>query len=269
MKKMLMLGGYGLVILGISAGGTWYLRSQELAKQMAEENVPDTLTPSAESLATPVDMTQPVPPEREKELPVAVRPGEMSVEEIVRYGLGLKSREASIREREEALQQTEARHRLVLADIDGEQKEIEGLVAQARDQRTATEQLLAMAQKERLQTEQLLRDLNDQQKKADVERERSDKAGSSGSVPDLQVDRAANVKKFSDVVAGLSPEVASKMMREFANDGKIDMAAEILSTLEERKAAAILDAMNDEKLVAEFAEKFLELRTKVKVAKQR
>ncbi|MCA9049084.1 MAG: hypothetical protein KDA89_10180, partial [Planctomycetaceae bacterium] len=139
MKKMIILGVYGLAILGVSAGGTWYLRSQEAARKLADETKPEELTPSVGDLSAPVDVTTPPLPEREQELPVAVRPGEMSVEEIVRYGLGLKTREAAIRQREEALQQTESRHRLVLADISGEQQEIEGLVAQARDQRLATE----------------------------------------------------------------------------------------------------------------------------------
>ncbi len=88
MKKMLMFGLYGLLILGASAGATWFLRSKDIAEQEAASQPTDPLTQSTAALAAPVDVTRPLPDATENVLPVAVRPGEMSVEEIVRYGLG-------------------------------------------------------------------------------------------------------------------------------------------------------------------------------------
>ena len=124
MKKMMMIGIYGLVILGASAGGTWFLRQKDIEAQQAEADKVEPMPDSIADLAAPVDVTKPLEDPKdapkEKELPVAVRPEEMSVEEIVRYGLGLRKREAAIHEREEALRRTETQHRLVLADIDGD-----------------------------------------------------------------------------------------------------------------------------------------------------
>jgi len=271
MKKMLMLGLYGTLILGISAGGTWFLRNNDIAKIESANEPTDPLTQSTAALASPVDVTRPLSNEAENDLPVAVRPGEMSVEEIVRYGLGLKAREAVIRQREESLQRTEAQHRLVLADIDGEQQEIKGLVAQARDQRIASEQLLAQAQQERIKSEDVRKQLDEQKQKQEVEREKAARTpASTGSADDTEVDLEANVKKLSAVVAGLSPEVSAGMMREFANDGKIDLAVKILAELEDRDASKILDAMDDGQLVNELVEKFLlERESPVKVAKKK
>jgi hypothetical protein len=171
MKKILMLGLYGALILGASAGGSWFLVSNKKAKDDAASEPTDPLTQSTAALASPVDVTRPLSDGAEDDLPVAVRPGEMSVEEIVRYGLGLKTREALIRSREESLQRTEAQYRLVLADIDGEQKEIGGLVAQGRDQRLATEKLLTQAQQERAKSEELLKQMEDAKQKQELEKE--------------------------------------------------------------------------------------------------
>jgi flagellar motility protein MotE (MotC chaperone) len=267
MKKMIMIGVYGLLILGVSAGGTWFLRQKDMAAQEALDTKAAANDPPVSDLAAHVDVTTPLPPKRDdEELPVAVRPGEMSVEEIVRYGLGLKAREAAIRQREDALRRTETQHRMVLADIDGEQKEIEGLLAQARDQRTAAEQLLGQAQKERMDSEKVMKEMEDKKKKMEIERQKTtSKKPSATAVGETEVDRDANIKELVSVMAGMSPEASAGVMREFANDGKMDMAVEILSKLEERKAAGILDAMADEKLVSEIASRFLELKRPVKL----
>ncbi len=273
MKKMLMFGLYGLLILGASAGGTWFLRSKDIAEIEAASKPTDPLTQSTAALASPVDVTRPLPDEVEDDLPVAVRPGEMSVEEIVRYGLGLKAREAVIRQREESLQRTEAQHRLLLADIDGEQQEIEGLVAQARDQRIASEQLLAQAQQERIKSEDVLKQLDEKKQKLDLDREKAARnPAPAGGVGETEVDREANIKEFSAIVSAVSPEVAAGMMRDFANDGKIDLVVEILAELEERNAAKIVDSMSgdsSDKLVSEIAEKYVLKKSPIKVANKR
>ena len=77
----------------------------------------------------------------EEQLPVAVRATPMSVEEIVRMGLSLKSRDETVRKREAALRELESQQKLAVADIQTAQQEIENLLAQAIEQRKATEQL--------------------------------------------------------------------------------------------------------------------------------
>ena len=263
MKKMMMIGLYGLVILGASAAGTWYLRQRDLAAQAAEDAKPDPLQESAAELKEPVNITQPLQEQKNRDLPVAVRPGKMSVEEIVRYGLGLKDREAAIRDREEALRRTETQHRLVLADIDGEQKEIDGMLAQARNQRVAAEQLLAKAQKERLASEQLLKDLEDRKKKMEIEKERS-AAKSGGSTADSEVDREANLKELVSIVQGMSSENAARVLKNYVNDGNMEMAVQILAKLEERTASQIMDSLTqeDDKLGGELLAKVMDMKKK-------
>ncbi len=78
----------------------------------------------------------------DEQLPVAVRANPMSVEEIVRMGLSLKSRDETVRKREAALKEMETQQKLAVADIQTAQQEIENLLAQASEQRAATEELL-------------------------------------------------------------------------------------------------------------------------------
>ena len=91
----------------------------------------------------------------DEQLPVAVRATPMSVEEIVRMGMSLKTRDEVVRKREESLREIEAQQRLVLSDMAAAQQEIENLLAQTSDQRAAKEELLARmnAQNEALDRE--------------------------------------------------------------------------------------------------------------------
>ena len=91
----------------------------------------------------------------DEQLPVAVRATPMSVEEIVRMGLSLKSRDEVVRKREAALRDIESQQRLTLADLAAAQQNVENLLAQTSDQRAAKEELLSRitAQNQELQRE--------------------------------------------------------------------------------------------------------------------
>lgn len=79
----------------------------------------------------------------DERLPVAVRASPMSVEEIVRMGLSLKSRDEIVSKREASLRDMESQQQLVVSDMTAIQQEIENLLARTTDQRAAKEELLA------------------------------------------------------------------------------------------------------------------------------
>ena len=91
------------------------------------------------------------------QLPVAVRSSPMSVEEIVRMGLSLKSRDEVLRQRESTLKDAESQHRLIQTDVQGAQQEVENLLTQANEQRAAIEELVARmnTQKDAVSNERL------------------------------------------------------------------------------------------------------------------
>ena len=66
---------------------------------------------------------------------------------------------------------------------------------------------------------------------------------------------------------GMSPEVAASTIKELSANGETDMIVDVLVQLEQRKAAAILDAIADEKLVSEFLVKINSRNSQPKAAK--
>jgi len=296
-------------------------------------------------------------------LPVAVRSSPMSVEEIVRMGLSLKSRDEVLRQRETTLKDAESQHRLIQADVEGAQHEVENLLAQANDQRAAIEELVARmnTQKDAVSNERLAivserkllqtdrealdgdrrqleaqktglaqsetdlqlkrRELDNDRKQFEtdrtkitvdgdklvkdrekwvaevermnlekqqlatekeeirVERERleqdkrllaSTPGAPASAKPKKSVDSASskkNLKQLTEMFEGMSPEIAASTIKELSANGETDMVVDVLVQLEQRKAAAILDAIADEKLVSEFLIKINSRNSQPKAAK--
>ncbi len=170
MKKMLGMLLYGGVMFGVTAGLGMFMMKKSAPHTTAENAEGEEETETGEHGETPEDghgdaepadhgspdehqtaelhgsdghATNHASNEHDEQLPVAVRSTPMTVEEIVRMGLSLKSRDKAIRKREESLREIEAQQRLVLSDLASAQQEVENLLAQTSDQRAAKEELLA------------------------------------------------------------------------------------------------------------------------------
>lgn len=240
MRSVAVMLLFGAVMFGASAAGSFYVQSHTPKKP--KETAAEVLMPG------PTGEGDGESPAIEEDLPVAVRPKPMSVEEILRVGMGLKSREKTLDEREASLKKQESRLQLVLADVRGEQQQIEGLQAQVRDQTTAAESLLqrinearqALATERQKAQEQLETFKETQIEYQDQERE--------------------NVKRMSQWFQGMEPEKAAEMLKELANDGKLELAVQLLSNFEDRDAAKVLSAVDDNKLVVELTERFKDLK---------
>jgi hypothetical protein len=163
MKKIIGLVLYAGVMFGVTAGlGMFMLKKSAPETVSTDEDeqgdgsesdgpsdadIMAGYTPGSDATVdehgNPRQELATIPRVNEEKLPVAVRATPMSVEEIVRMGLSLKSRDEVVRKREEALREIEAQQRLVLSDLASAQQDIENLLAQTTDQRAAKEELLA------------------------------------------------------------------------------------------------------------------------------
>ena len=174
MKKILGMLLYGGVMFGVTAGLGMFMMKKSAPHATAENAEGEEETETGEHGETPEDghgdavaadhgdtgehqtaelhgsgshsdghATDHGSNEHDEQLPVAVRSTPMTVEEIVRMGLSLKSRDEAIRKREESLREIEAQQRLVLTDLASAQQEVENLLAQTSDQRAAKEELLS------------------------------------------------------------------------------------------------------------------------------
>jgi len=257
MKRLMGLMIFGLLMGGLSAGGAWLVRSKQMAAEAAKaaEDAPPAKVeklerPKVESSTPTAKLPDSIPAVATEDdmLPVPIRPKPYSPEELVHMALALKARAETVRQREEAILRMEARQKLVMADLNGEQKEMEGLFVQVRDQRLATEDLIKKA-------DLRLQELVGKEKQIATRKEEL-------SVTEEAVDesRALNIEKMATVFQGMEPSNAAGTLKSLANDGKIDMAVQLLHKLEERKAAEIIEALNDEALTGEILQKYVDMK---------
>ena len=253
MKKLITLGLYGMVVFAATGASAWYFHSQALTQELAKEEEPEptSLTPRQATSGELLTARQPDEVVTDEETPVAVRPEKLSVEEIVRLGLSIREREQSIRQRESELKKIEARHQLMLADIEAEQKTVQGQFAQISDQRDETMELL----KDLKQRESVM-----QQKTQEMEKEAPGSTPTAATSKDL----STNLKEMSEVVQIMEPEKAAVVIKNFANDGKMDVAVQLLSRMEDKRVADILSEVGDEILVNDIINASLALKREPK-----
>jgi len=186
----------------------------------------------------------------DERLPVPVRPREMSVEELLRYGMGVKEREAAVKQQEELLQKRRVQNQLAQTDIQGERREIDGLRVQVADQLKQAEAMIERLKDVRSQF------LQDQSAAADqmqqIKHERVE----------IDAEHMDNTKRLSQWIQSMDSEKAAEVLKTMANDGpqQQEIAVQILRNLEEREAAKILSAIDDPKLVQLLIEKFRKLK---------
>ena len=76
-----------------------------------------------------------------------------------------------------------------------------------------------------------------------------------------------NLKELTEMLEGLDPEKAASTIEVLCADGEIDMVVDVLVQLEQRKASAILGAIDDDKLVSEFLVRINGRKSQPKAAK--
>ncbi|MCA9075331.1 MAG: hypothetical protein KDA93_09880 [Planctomycetaceae bacterium] len=254
MRNALLMIVFGGIAFAASAAGSWFLQTQA-----TEEAEPATAESLFDPPPLPVDESTPNTDSAtsDGDLPVAVRPRPMSVEDILQFGLGLNKREKLLNQREESLRQEEQRLQLALADIHGEQQNLEAMHTKLQGQVAACESLLTQVNEardellsERQDAEQELKEFSEVRLEA-TEQERQ------------------NIKRMSEWFQGMDSDKAAGALKELANDGKTDLAVQLLANFEEREAAKILSALDDYALMVELAERFKDLKRPEKKERRR
>ena len=262
MKNAIMLVLFALAVGGSSAGVSLYLKKSQAKPPETKETTDDAVASRVEPKDVSADHAPAAHPpgshdkagshgtatahEPGPDMGIAARPRAMSVEEILRYGMGLKKREELMKQREQSVAQQEAQMKLVFADIQGEQREIEGLRTQIREQ-------LAAADKRLVEINQATERMAAERQKHEDEMKKQITPGEG--VTDLQRD---NIKRMSAWFQSMEPTKAAQFLKELSNDGKLDLAVQMLANFEEREAAKVLSAFGDEDkaLVSEITEAF-------------
>lgn len=259
MKKLILIAVFGLIVFGASAGVSWMLRGQstpETAEESEETSTSEAEKPApAPSTAASASPSGPAAPAaaagtnaRPAGMPVAVHPRPMSIEELMRYGMGLNQRDEALQQREADMRAQELHIKLILADLNGEQETIDGLRTQVQSQLEAADALLQKLEASRTELAESRR-----QAAEDL------KAAQEAQI-EIEQQQRDNIKQTATWLQAMDPDQAAGVLKEMANDGRLENGVKILAQLEEREVAKILSALNDPKLVDQFIDRFQSLK---------
>lgn len=237
MARIALYTSFGLIVFGASAAASLYWQRTTKSGQEQQTASGNGGKPG------PADALADAGHTETGELPVVFRPRPVSTEEILRLGSTMRNREESMEAREEAIQKERSRLKLILDDIQSERMELESLQTEIHGKLAAAEKLLGEVTLQRRQLTQ-----EREEAKRELEEIKSAKA-------EYQENERFNLKRISEWIENMEPERAADFLREMSNDGKLDMAVQLLGNLEEREAAKILEPMDDA-LVAQLLEKF-------------
>ena len=258
--KMVM---YGLAVVGsfaLAAGGSWYLTKQdEAAEEQTDENAEGTedaeATEDGKSVEKPA--ADPDAPPKDPE-PSAMPPRPMTAEDFVRAGVLLSKREKELAKLEAQLEETARRQRLILLDIDAEQRVADGIFTQMRSTLDASEQVLAQIN----------------EKKAEIEAmqatEDAEQGADGNATTNVQTD-PKSIKNLAELYKNLEPDRASAIFIKMANDGSTERVVQIVNQLDKKKAAQVLDSMaaSSPELVVQITDMLATLPQPVSTKKRR
>lgn len=262
MVRLVLLTLFALMVFAASAAGTWFLTRQSDDPAAADQPLMATPPAPAQDPAGEATIVNQSPanagatdfngeaakPAKPGTLPVAVRPRPMSIEELLRYGMGLNQREEALHQREGDLASEQLHVKLVLADLRGEQDAIEGLRRQVQSQLESADEHLQKIDAARATLA------------ADREAAREDLESAQEIRIQIEEQQRENIKQTATWLQAMEPDKAADVLREMANDGRLDEGVKLLAQLEERDVAKILSALDDAKLVDQFIDRFQDFK---------
>lgn len=249
MKKLLLVGVTSLVLFVLSAAASYFWQ-QELKNGFgiekggkAEEGhkEPAKHSSAAASISTPSHEDSAPRP--------AVRPAyNPGTEEIARMTSELRTRLASVHEREEQLAARKKLVELIQDDIRGERTSLDELRTQVKNEMDALNEAIDGVEKQRS-------GLDEERQKISKNTQEME-----SRIVQLQKEEQDNLKKMSGMYNSMSPESAAKILQNLADTGKTDTAVKVLGQMQERQAAKVLAELTDAGLAAQLVEKLKSLR---------
>jgi chromosome segregation ATPase len=241
MLKSIFLAMMGIMLFIGGGAGAWYFAQWQHGQELkqAEE------AKEAEEHAPPANLEQ---VQKENPIAIAVRPEGLSPEDVFRMSALMQEQTAALQKREAALNEKQSRLNVVTEDLSLQQRDLQGMLAQVHDTLAAARTILSEIQN----AEKRVKDEKDKAQSTLQELEKNKR--------DDDVNRAKNVQKAASLLQQMNAQGSAAAIRQYCDEGKSDFAIELLSLIEQRKAAEILNSLEDPALVAELAERFQTIR---------
>jgi hypothetical protein len=246
MKMIKILAAF-LVLFGLAAGASYFMlvpdkkvaeKKNEEKKEGEEKN--QDHGPKVEPGKEP-EHGSPNPSEITKtsQMPVALPSDKpLSLESILQLSEGIRQKELQLNERDKVRLREEQRISLMFEDLKREQQELVALGETIDSKLAAAQQVLEQIRQERAGLQAEKQQLAAAQKAAN---------------PDAANKEAEDAEKLSKVKGwfnSLEPEQAARFIKEFANNGELEFACKLLQSLDPKKSAKILAALDDAPLAA-------------------
>lgn len=244
MKNLIVIGLVGVILFGISAGVSWFVVLPRMAE--TEEIEPEGDDQPDDATATPAMPQSVNANDKPDAMPVSLRPEiPVTVEAVTELAQSIMKKEGRLIESEKQLKREEKRIGLLFEDLKQERKELtafsQRIDAQVIEAREAAELL-------KMEKQQL-----EEQKKTLSTLEQ--KTGTS-----LADAKGEEIKQRAELMKSwfekMEPELAAKYLKEFADRGDLELAAQVIDNLDTRQIAKVLAEINDPPLVAQIVEAF-------------
>jgi hypothetical protein len=179
-------------------------------------------------------------------MPVSLRPDQsLSIEAVLQLSDSIRKKEQQLADREQVVVREEDRLKLLFEDLRREQKELEALGDSVDSKISAARELLASLQQQ-------------QQLAGSPNSSNGGPASNDGSGATTAAPVDPRVEQARGWIKSLEADQAARYLKEFANQGDLKFAAQLLKSLDDRQAAKILAALNDPVLGTQLVEALAE-----------
>jgi hypothetical protein len=188
MKKIIVLGSLTLVLFGLSAAASWYLKGLKPATTQAAKDGKPATEKSAEKAQESAKIATPA----SAPLRSAVRPAFVdSADDAVALAERLRQQNAIIREKETKLADRQKSMDLVYGDVKGERASIDEMRKQVADELKAVEEKMVVVERRRADAEKEI-----QKSKAELDSKLKNQI-------EMVSEEELNYKKMAEVFDGM------------------------------------------------------------------
>ena len=239
MKKLVLMGGTIVILFGISAAASWFLRHGQASLAGQGEADDASLDKTTKGPAAPGVASSP-PPELRPAVRAQVNP---EVDNAAQLASNLRTQLDALRVREQQFVVRQKSLDLISQDIRSERTAMDELRKQLNEELKGLTEKIESLEHKANDVDQKRKQLSDQNKEL------------NNSMLRVESSEKDNIKRLAAVYDSMDADAAAQHLQQMADTGKIETAAKILTAMRERQAAKVLAQFPDHTTVVQLLEK--------------
>ncbi len=250
MKRMILVLMLGLVMFGASAGLSWYLRRAEVAHTVEVSETEGSQGSERFRLANDMGTRSlaKLPSALDPQGPPTARAATPSVESVAQLAATLRQQQETVRTREQNLLIRQKHLEVIHLDLKNERKTLDDLRQQVSDEMKALAEKMDALEKKATELDKKKQDLSKQSQEV------------KQTIFEVDGVEQKSIKKMAETFNAMEAATAAELLQQMADGGKMEMAAKILATMQERQAARVFSEMEDRGTVIQLLDKMKGLK---------